>query len=77
MKCTKTEYFSLGGSNFASDFPSRQACQNVVDHVFEQQIYMFLRIDQVLRIFTKNNGIIRRDIEGIVLFYMVVRVIPH
>ena len=77
MKYTKTEYFSHGGSNFASDFPSRQACQNAVNYVFEMQIYMFRRIDQVLRIFTKNNGIIRNDIEGNVLFYRVVRVIPH
>ena len=33
---------------------------------------MFRRIDQVLRIFTKNNGIIRNDIEGNVLFFRVV-----
>ena len=77
MKCTKTAYFSHGGSNFASEFPSGQACQNVVNHVFEYQIYMYLRIDQVLCMFTKNNGIIRNDIEGNVLFYRVVRVIPH
>ena len=77
VKCTKTEYFSHGGSNFASNFPSRQACQNAVNHVFEKQIYMFRRIDQVLCIFTKNNGIIRNDIEENVLFYRVVRVIPH
>ena len=77
MKCTKAEYFSHGGSNFASDFPSRQACQNAVNHVFEKQIYIFLRIDLVLRFFTKNDGIIRNDIEGNVLFYRVVRVIPH
>ena len=38
---------------------------------------MFRRIDHVLRIFTKNNGIIRNDIEGNVLFYRVVRVMPH
>ena len=38
---------------------------------------MFRRIDQVLRIFTKNNGIIRNDTEENVLFYRVVRVIPH
>ena len=37
---------------------------------------MFLLMDQILRIFTKNNGIIRNDIEGNVLFYRVVRVIP-
>ena len=77
MKCTKIEYFSHGGSNFASNFPSRQACQNAVNHVFEKQIYIFLRIDQVLRIFNKNNGIIGNDIVGNVLFYGVVRVIPH
>ena len=36
VKCTKTEYFSHGGtcSNFASDFLSRQVCQNAVNHVF-------------------------------------------
>ena len=38
---------------------------------------MFRRIDQVLRIFTKNNSIIGNDIEGNVLFYRVVRVISH
>ena len=73
----KTEYLSRGGSNFASDFPSRQACQNAVNLVFEKQIYIFLRIDQVLLFCTKNNGIIRNDIEENVLFYRVVRVIPH
>ena len=35
VKCTKTEYFSHGGSNFASNFPSRQAFQNAINHVFE------------------------------------------
>ena len=34
-KCTKTGYFSHGGSNFASDFPSCQACQNAANHLFE------------------------------------------
>ena len=77
MKYTKTEYFSHGGRNFASDFQSRQACQNAVNHVFELQINMFLLIDQILRIFTKNNGIIRNDIDGNVLLYRVVRVIPR
>ena len=73
----KTEYFSHGGSNFASGFTSRQACQSAVNGVFEKQIYIFLRNTQVLRIFTKNNGIIRNDIDENVLFYRVVRVIPH
>ena len=35
VKCTKTEYFSHGGSNFASDFPSRKACQKAINHVFD------------------------------------------
>ena len=77
MKCTKTAYFSHGGSNFASGFPSRQACQNAVNHVFKKQINIFLRIDQVLRLFTKYDGIIRKDIERNVVFHRVVRVIPH
>ena len=38
---------------------------------------MFRRIDQVLSIITKNDRIIGNDIEGNVLFYRVVRVIPH
>ena len=78
MKCTKTEYFSHWGSSFASVFPSRQACQNVVYHIFVKQIYTSLRITQFFRVFfTKTNGIIRNDIEGNVLIYRVVRVIPH
>ena len=78
VKCTKTEYFSHGCCNFTSDFPSRQAFQNAVNHVSEKQIYIFLRIDQVLRFFfIKNNGIIRNNIKGNVLFYRVVRVIRH
>ena len=77
MKFTKTEYFSHGGNNFASHFSSRQACQNNVNHVFEKQIYIFLRITYVLRIFTKNTGLIRNDIEENVLFYRVIRVNPH
>ena len=44
----KTEYFSYGDSNFASNFPSRQTCQNVVNRVFEKQIYIFLRVAQVV-----------------------------
>ena len=66
--------FSHGGSNFASNFPSRRACQNAVNHVFEKQIYSLLRIDQDLRFCTKTNGIIRNDIEENVLFYRLVRV---
>ena len=69
--------FHTWGSNYASGFSSRQACQNAVNHVCESQMYSFLRIDQVLRIFTKNNGIIKNYIEGNALFYRNVRVIPH
>ena len=45
--------------------------------MFLKSKFIFFRIDQVLRIFTNNNGIIRNDIEGNILFYRVVRVIPH
>ena len=69
--------FFTRGSNFASNFPSRQACQSAVNDDFEQKIYIFLRIDQVLRILTQNNFIIRNDIEVNVLLYRVVRVIPY
>ena len=65
--------FSHGGTNFASDFPSRQACRNAVNHVFEKQIHNLLKIDQDLRFDTKNNGTIRNDIEENVLFYRLVR----
>ena len=63
---------SSEGSNFASDFPIRQACRN-----FWKANIFFLRIDQVSLFSTKNNGIIKNDIEENVLFYRVVRVIPH
>ena len=61
--------FFTQGSNFASD---SQACQNAVYHVFEKQIYIFLRIDQVLRFCTKIT-VLKEN----VLFYKVVRVISH
>ena len=47
VKCTKTEYFSHWGSNFASDFHVKM----MLNHVFEKQIYIFLRITQVLGFF--------------------------
>ena len=47
--------FSHGGSIIASDLPSCQVCQNAVNHVVEKQIYIILRTDQVLRVFTKNK----------------------
>ena len=77
VKCTKTEYFLRGDSNFTIGFPSRQACQNAVNHVFEKHIYIFLRITQVLRFCTRNKGIFRNDIEENVLFYRVVRIILY
>ena len=70
-------FFSHRGCNFASNFSGRQSCQNGINHVFEKQVYIFLETDQVLRFCTKNNGIIRNDIEENVLFYRKVRVIPH
>ena len=69
MKCTKIEYFSHRGSNLASNFSSRQACQNAVHHVFEKQIYIFHRTDQVLRFYTKNKGFIRNNIEVLSYFF--------
>ena len=47
VKCMKTEYFSDWGSNFESDFPTRQPYHNAVNHVLEKQIYIFLRIYHV------------------------------
>ena len=67
-------YFSHGGSNFESNFPSRQACQNAVSYVFEKQIYIFFKL---LKFYVFVHRIIRNDIEENVLFYRVVRVIPH
>ena len=65
----ENKVFLHRGCNFASNFLSRQACQNNVNHVFEKQsIFFFLKIDQVLRFCTKNNGIIRKYIEENVLF---------
>ena len=52
---------------FASDFLSRQECQNAVNHVFEKQISIFLRITQVLL----------ETISRKMFYYRVVRVIPH
>ena len=77
VKCTKTEYFSHEGSNFASNFPSRQACQNAVNHVLNSKFIVFFELIKFYAFLLKQNGIIRNDIEGNVLFYRVVRVIPH
>ena len=70
VKCMKTEYFSHGGSNFASNFPSRQACQNAIIHVFEEQIYIFLRIDQVLRFFLPNITVLLETISRKMFYFM-------
>ena len=51
----KQSIFHTRGSNFASNFPSRQACQNVISHAFEKQIYNFLRIDQIYVFVLKIN----------------------
>ena len=73
MKCKKTEYCSHGGSNFANDFLSRQACQNAVYQV----LYFSSNYSSFMGFFTRNNGIIMNNIEKNVLLYSVVRVIPH
>ena len=36
--------FSHAGSNFASDFPSRQACQNAVNHVLNSKFICFVEL---------------------------------
>ena len=65
----KTDFFSHGGSNFASDFPSRQACQNAVNHVCVKQIYIFLRITKVLR-FLLNITVLLETISR-EMFYFI------
>ena len=69
--------FFTRGSNFASNFPSRQACQNAFNHVFEKQINVFFELLKFYVFLNKNNGIITNDIEGNVRFYRIVRVIAH
>ena len=73
----KKSFFSHVGNNFSSHFPCRQTCQNAVNHLFEKANIYFFRVDQVLHFCTKNNGIIRNAIDENVLFYRVVRLIPH
>ena len=36
--------FLHGGSNFASDFPSRQVCQSVVNHVLNSKFLCFVEL---------------------------------
>ena len=75
-KCIKTLFFQHRGSNFRSKFLSRQAYQDVANHVFGKRKDNCFRNCEVLRILIKYNGIIRNDIEENIRFYRVVRVIP-
>ena len=75
-KCIKTLFFHTGGGNLRSKFLSRQAYQDVVNHVFEKRKDNCFRNYEVLRVLIKYNGIIRNYIEGNIKLYRVVRVIP-
>ena len=77
MKCTKTEYFHTVVATLQAIFRAVKHVIMLIIMFLNSEFIFFFRIDQVLRIFTKNNGFIRNDIEGNVLFYRVVRVIPH
>ena len=64
-----TRYAGLGyslDSNFVSDFPNRQVCQNAVNHGFEKSIYIFLRIIRVLLKLTVLLETISRE-----MFYFI------
>ena len=74
-KCIKTLFFPHRGGNFRSKFLSRQAYQDVANHVFEKQKDNCFRNYEVLGVLIKYYGIIRNDIEENIKFYRVVRVI--
>ena len=63
------------GGNFRSKFLSRQAYQDVADHVFEKRKDDCFRNYEVLRVLIKYNGIIRNGLGENIKFYRVVRVI--
>ena len=61
-----------------------QAIFRAVKHVrmllimfLNSKFICFVELIKFYAFLPKNNGIIRNDIEGNVLFYRVVRVIPH
>ena len=61
-----------------------QAIFQAVKHVrmlliifLKSNFIFFLELNQVLRFYTKNIGLIRNSIKENVLKYRVVRVIPH
>ena len=56
------------GGNLRSKFLSRQAYQDVANHVFEKQKDNCFRNYEVLRVLIKYNGIIRNNIEEILNF---------
>ena len=62
-KCIKTLFFLHRGGNFRNKYLSRQAYQDVANHVFEKRTDNWFRKYEVLRVLIKNNGIIRNDRE--------------
>ena len=71
-------------SNFHTGVATSQAIFRAAKHVrmllimfLNSKLIFFFELIKFLCIFTKNNEIIRSDIGGNVLFYRVVRVIPH
>ena len=76
-KCIKTLFFPHRGGNFRCRFLSRQAYQDMANHVFEKRKDNGFRNYEVLRVLIKYNGIIRNDIQENIKFYRVVRVIPQ
>ena len=68
--------FPHRGGNLRSKFLSRQAYQDVANHVFEKQKDNCFRNYEVLQVLVKYNGITRNNIKENIKFYRVVRVIP-
>ena len=68
--------FPHRGGNLRSKFLSRQAYQDVANHVFEKRKDNCFRNNEVLRVLIKCNGITRNNIEVNMKFYRVARVIP-
>ena len=74
-KCIETLFFPHRGGNFRSKVLSRQAYQDVANHVFEKRKDNCFRSYEVLWVLIKYNGIIRNDIEENIKFDREVRVI--
>ena len=72
----KQSIFHTGVATLQAIFRAVKHVRMLVIMFLKSKLYFF-RVDIVLRFFTKNDAIIRNDIEENVLFYRVVRVIPH